>query len=54
MPRNMIGEKMNRKTRQTFKSEFRLEVAQIVVNHGYSVREASDAMNVGNQLLING
>lgn len=30
-----------------FKPEFRLEVAQLVVDKGYSVREASDAMNVG-------
>jgi len=30
-----------------FKPEFRLEVAQLVVDKGYSVREAADAMNVG-------
>ena len=38
---------MNRKTRPTFKPEFRLEVAELVVNQGYSVREAAEAMNVG-------
>ena len=38
---------MNKKTRPTFKPEFRLEVAQLVVNQGYSVREAAEAMNVG-------
>ena len=43
----MIGGKMNKKTRPTFKPEFRLEVAQLVVNQGYSVREAAEAMNVG-------
>ncbi len=30
-----------------FKPEFRLEVAQLVVDKGYSVREAAEAMNVG-------
>ncbi len=43
----MIGGKMNKKTRPTFKPEFRLEVAELVVKQGYSVREAAEAMNVG-------
>jgi len=30
-----------------FKPEFRLEVAQLVVDKGYSIREAAEAMNVG-------
>ncbi len=30
-----------------YKPEFRLEVAQLVVDKGYSVREAAEAMNVG-------
>ena len=30
-----------------FKPEFRLEVAQLVVDKGYSVRDAAEAMNVG-------
>ncbi len=38
---------MRQKTRPTFKPEFRLEVAQLVVDQGYSIREAADAMNVG-------
>jgi len=38
---------MSNKTRPTFKPEFRLEVAELVVKQGYSVREAADAMNVG-------
>ena len=38
---------MNKRTRPTFKPEFRLEVAELVVKHGYSVREAASAMNVG-------
>jgi transposase len=30
-----------------FKPEFRQEVAELVVDKGYSVREAADAMGVG-------
>ena len=33
--------------RKYFKPEFRLEVAQLVVDKGYSVREAAEAMNIG-------
>ena len=43
----MIGGTMSKRTRPTFNPEFRLEVAQLVVNQGYSVKEASEAMNVG-------
>jgi len=38
---------MSKRTRPTFNPEFRLEVAQLVVDQGYSVKEASKAMNVG-------
>ena len=38
---------MNSRTRKSFTPEFRLEVAQLVVNQGYSIREAADAMSVG-------
>lgn len=38
---------MSKRTRPTFKPEFRLEVAQLVVDQGYSIREAAEAMNVG-------
>ena len=44
---NSIGGAMSRKGRQHFKPEFRLEVAQLVVDKGYSVREAAEAMGVG-------
>ena len=43
----MIDGKMSNKTRPTFKPEFRLEVAELVVKHGYSVREEAESMNVG-------
>jgi transposase len=38
---------MSRPKRPNFKPEFRLEVAQLVVDKGYSIREAADAMDVG-------
>jgi transposase len=38
---------MNRPKRPNFKPEFRLEVAQLVLDKGYSIREAVDAMDVG-------
>ncbi len=38
---------MTNKTRSTLTHEFRLEVAQLVVNQGYSIREAAEAMKVG-------
>lgn len=37
---------MRKKTRPTYTPEFRLESANLVVEHGYSIREASEAMNV--------
>lgn len=38
---------MTIKERRTFTPEFKLEVAQLVLDQGYSVREASSAMDVG-------
>ncbi len=38
---------MNKITKRTFTSEFRLECAQLIVDKGYSYRQASEAMNVG-------
>ncbi len=37
---------MSEKSRRRFSDEFKLETAQLVVNQGYSVLEAADAMNV--------
>lgn len=38
---------MSKKMRPTFKPEFQLESAQLVLDQRYSVREAASAMNVG-------
>jgi transposase len=37
--------------RKTFTSEFKLEAAQLVVEHGYSTGEAALAMNVGKSTM---
>jgi len=42
---------MTKQTRPRFSPEFRLESAQLVVEQGYSVREAADAMNVGKSTM---
>lgn len=42
---------MNKKTKRTFTPEFRLECAQLIVDEGYSYRQASEAMNVGSTTL---
>ncbi len=49
-----LGEIMTKRTRPTFTPEFRLEAAQLVVDQGYSIREAAKAMNVGKSSWING
>ena len=38
---------MSRPKRPNFKPEFLLEVAQLVLDKGYSIREADEAMDVG-------
>jgi transposase len=42
---------MNKKTKRTFTPEFRLECAQLIVDKGYSYRQASEAMNVSSTTL---
>lgn len=38
---------MTKKSRKNYSPEFRLETAQLVVDHGYTHEEAAKAMNVG-------
>ena len=38
---------MSKRTRPTFSPEFRHEAAQLVVEKGYTIREASESMGVG-------
>ena len=38
---------MTKKSRKNFSPEFRLETAQLVLDHGYTHEEAAKAMNVG-------
>jgi len=42
---------MTSKTRRRFTQDFKLEAAQLVVNQGYSIREAASAMNVGKSTM---
>jgi len=45
---------MTKPKRPNFSPEFRLESAQLVVDQGYKVREAAEAMGVGKSTLENG
>ena len=40
-----------KKTRRTFSPEFKLEAAQLVVDQGYRVKAASEAVGVGKSTL---
>ena len=42
---------MTKQTRPTYSAEFKLEAAQLVVDDGYSVREAAEAMNVSKSAM---
>ena len=42
---------MTTDNRRTFTPEFKLEAAQLVVEHDYSVRDAAHAMNVGKSTM---
>jgi len=45
------GDMTSKKTRPTFTPEFRLESAQLVVDQGYTIRQAADAMGVGKSTM---
>jgi transposase len=45
---------MSKPKRPIFKPEFRLEVALLVVDIGYSIREAAKAMDVGKSPIDSG
>ena len=42
---------MTKRTRRNFAPEFRLESAQLVVDQGYSVKAAAEAMGVGQSTM---
>ncbi|WP_231579465.1 transposase, partial [Photobacterium iliopiscarium] len=50
-PHNLIGDTMTKRIRPNFTPEFRLESAQLVLDQGYSVKEAAEAMNVGKSTM---
>jgi len=51
MHTNHYGDNMTKKTRPRFNPEFKVECAQLVLDQGYSVREAAEAMNVGKSTI---
>lgn len=44
--RYVTGEQMSKRNRPSYSPEFKLEVAELVLDHGYTVRAASEAMSV--------
>jgi len=42
---------MTKKIRRTFSAEFKLESTQLVLDQGYTVFEAAEAMNVGKSTM---
>ncbi len=42
---------MNKKAKRNFPPEFRLECAQLIVDKGYSYRQAREAMNIDSTAL---
>lgn len=44
---NHYGDTMTKKLRPSYTPEYKVECAQLVVDQGYSVREAAQAMSVG-------
>ncbi len=51
MPQHKTGDFMTKKIKRTFSPEFKLECALLVVDKGYSYRQACEAMNVGSSTL---
>lgn len=44
---------MHKNSRPTYSPEFKLEVAELFVDHGYTIRDASEAMNVSQSTVEN-
>ena len=42
---------MSKRTRPSFTAEFRLEAAQLVVDNGYTVKAAAEAMGIGKSTM---
>lgn len=47
----LSGDTMSKKRKSHVSPEFRLEAAQLVVDQGYSIREAASAMGVGHSTM---
>ncbi len=42
---------MTKRTRATFTTEFKLDCAQLVLDQGYTTRQAAESMNVGKSTI---
>lgn len=42
---------MSNRKKRNFSPEFRLECAQLIVDQGYTIKEAAEAMNVGQSTI---
>ena len=51
MHKNLFGDVMPKTTRPRFSPEFKIECAQLVLDQGYSVKEAAEAMGCGKSTL---
>ena len=51
MHKNLLGDVMPKTTRSRFSLEFKVECAQLVLDQGYSIREAAEAMGCGKSTL---
>lgn len=51
MSEQLLGGYMPKQTRRRFAPEFRLEAAQLVVDQGYTIQKAAEAMNVGKSTM---
>ena len=51
MPKILLGDDMTKTTRPRFSPEFRVECAQLVLDQGYTIREAAHAMGCGKSTL---
>ena len=51
MHTNHYGDNMTKKTRASYNPEFKVESEKLVLDQGYSVRDAAEAMGLGKSTL---
>jgi len=48
---DVTGDDMTATTRRTFSPAFKVEAAQLVTDKGYTIRDAAEAMGIGNSTM---